>query len=331
MALWDSTSINNQRLAKVFNHVWTQKAIPMVVKKNGLVKALLGGQEANHTSGLPKFERSDIITGNKHEITLLGKLPTIGFVANGSAEVGTYSLSYANDYLGAATFDLAHANYKHPITSSELNQIRGNDLKGMKFMSTVQDMLMAAFEKALGQGVNSNTAPADNAIGGWQYAIDTSNSYGGINRAAAGNEDYRGVVVASGGTLTADNLQEALVGAKVNGGDPSIGVCSQTVYRRVNSLIEPYQTVEYDAEWGRMGSRFVEYAGVKFLLDSYAPSGVLGLLDPTSWLFIMNDVAPTQGIIYHPSLEAGYILPVEAFVQFICKAPGHNAKITGIV
>lgn len=334
MALWAGMTINTNESATVFNKVANLKAIPMVVKKNFTIKAMLGRSEVKHTPLGPAaaFKRlmgTDSVTGRKVEVTLLGKLPTPTTVSDGSSEVATATLNYTSDYWGAAEFDMFHYSYKHPVPGSEFVRFRGDELKTVNYLSKVQDLIANAYEKVWGTALWTSAAPSRTVFGGIPYAINDSNTYGLVDRSDSGNADFRGIVNAALGNTTIPGLRLHQNQAIANGGSPDVAITGTTLYTKIQGLVDAYTFVENDEEWNSFGGDYFKVGKIRYGLDSYCPSGAIALLTSSTWqMRLAEDPFSPTGLVYDPSRVSSWVIPTERWGQVICECPSHNVYLT---
>lgn len=336
MALWDGLTLNTNELTHVFNQMWMLKSVPMVVRRNPLLYKILGKQTVVQGATGPQvsFERLNKITGSKIEFRLLGKLPSPSYVADGSAELATATPTYTTDLWGNVTFDISHMYSVRGIPSSELHRFAGDEAKTRSYVTEVFETEVLGYEKSLSASINSETsAPARDKVGSWLYAVDDGTDYaiyGGLNRADSANVDFRGNVTRTVGTLSIQHIQSAQNACLVRNGKPSVGVCAETVYGIVQRLAEAYTTVQYDSEMSKFGAPNVQISGITFMLEPDAPSGTLGLLDPSTFGVWMKEVGMNASFVKDITRPAAHILNWESWVQFLCKKPNSNAKLVGI-
>ena len=339
--LWTGTTLNNNVLAQVFNQLYNTKAIEMVRKENGLLYAILGKswRDANPKMGV-KFERLEKITGNQIEVKLLGVLDTISTVADGSAELATQTPTYTSNMFGSATFDLTHYAQTKGIPSSEYNRIQGKEAKTLKYVDDVFNQVMLSLEKTIGDGINgtASNAPDRTHLGSWVYAVSDGVSSGetgyatyGLDRSDSGNIDYRGTVTINTGDLTLGKIRALKNTIRTKGGKNQLGVAETSVFTKLQMLVEAYTEIESNEDWAQFGGEYVQYGKTRYVLDQRAPTQVLGILDPESFVFYQNMINFTEaGFIRAPHLVAGYVLPWECWCQLICVQPSRNGKLTGI-
>lgn len=344
--LWTGSVINSTETATVFNQLYNLTAIEQVRKKNGVLYAVLGKAEVGSTpmDGIT-FERRQKVTGKKIEVKLLGKLRTIGTVADGAAEYAAAALSNTQDYWGGMEFDLAHFKDVYPIMESEIDRFAGDELKTANFLDGEFRMLMLSLEKAWGSGsataggLNDTKAPARTTLGGWQWPVSDGVSsgesayatYGTLDRSDVGNADARATVTTSTGDLTLLKLQTLRNQIITQGGMPNLGVAHTTPYTKIQGLVQNYTHTVFTEDWSRFGGDWVEFSSIRFILEQQCPSSVVGLLDPTSFCWYERDIPFTKrGLVYAETLVASYLLNWGCWCQLICTRPGSNGKLTGV-
>lgn len=344
--LWTGTAINSNATAMVFNQLFNKKALPMVRKKNGLLYKVLGKEEVFSNPSAPTgFQRLKKVTGKNVEVKLLGKLRNSGSgaqlqtVSDGSSEVASATADYDSALFGAAEFSLAHYAHKYAIPHSELDRFAGDEAKTASYIDDIFDMLVYTMEDVVGTAINTAQNCARTTIGGWPWAVSDGQSsgessyasYGTIDRSDTGNNNFDAYVLPNTGTLTLGAIRTVQDNVAANGGNPSLGIAAVTVYGLVRQLVEQYTIVQYNADKTEFGGKYFSYDGIDFVLDQRAPSAVLGLLEPESWAFYMNEYNFTKGgIINDPSLVASYSINWGFWCQFIATAPSHNGKLTGV-
>jgi hypothetical protein len=358
MAIWNGSVINSNDTAFVFNKLANRKAVPMVRRKNGFLYAILGKEEVGSTPGVTGFQRLKSITGNKVEVRLLGAVASPTTVADANqTDAVDYANAATNGMLsngawGAAEFPITHYQWPFLITDSELQRYKGDELKTVAFMDEYFDRVMLSYEKVWGTqlsmaNIADTTNMADSSrtvLGSWVYAIAGSQNlsgastdwanggtYGTINRADSGNADFRGNVYTNQGDLTLGKILTAKNACIINGGNPTVGIAGTTLYTKIEGLVSSYTQVAYADDWNKFAGAHTMYSGIRFVLDNYCASTVVGLLDPTTWQFYSNMTDfTTTGIIPDPSRRATYVLQTSPWVQNVCLSPNKNAVIGGL-
>lgn len=326
------------RSASLFNKLWSMNAVPTVVQKNALLYAALGKPVRGNPD--TPFERFNWIDGDKIEERVLGSLDTIGTVANGSAELGAATITYNADMFGGMSWDFTHYYDVKGMTSTEYNRIRGSQAKTNSFIDDVMNQIMYSFENTLGTGIHAQVAGAtDTVVGNWQHPVSDGtssgetgyDSYGGITRSTAGNEQFRGNVSVATATLTLPKIRTAQNTVDGYGGVASLGVAGTTVYGIIQQLVEAYTVITSDEAWTGFKGEWFQYGPTKYCHDQRTSSGVLGMLNPETFGMWMRKINFTeQGFVKYPGVKAGYVMDWEAYVQFLCKRPNQNYKFTGV-
>jgi len=326
------------RTASLFNKLWSMNAVPTIQTRNALLYAVLGKPYMGDAGA--EFERFTWIDGDKIEERVLGSLDTISTVADGSAELAAATITYNDSMFGGMSWDFTHYFDVKGIPSSDYNRIRGSQAKTNSYIDDVFNQIVLSLENTMGTAIHAQVAGATNTVmGNWQHPVSdgtssgetTYDSYGGITRSTAGNEQFQGNVNVSTGTLTLPKIRTAQNTVNGKGGNPTLGICGTTVMGIVQQLVEPYTVIKSDDDWTGFKGQWFQYGATKFAHDQRCSSGVLGLLDPTTFGMWMRKVNFTDsGFTKYPGVKAGYVLPWETFVQFLCKRPNWNYKFTGI-
>ncbi len=132
-----------------------------------------------------------------------------------------------------------------------------------------------------GQGTNSPIINLD----GFQSAIDdggTYTTYGGITRTDIATGDNVGInsYVATATTLALSNVQTAFGGCWFGNEHIDLMPCTQTIWDVLWNKIQPQQRfMESDTDVAKIGFQAMRFNGASLVVDQYAPSGVLWLLN----------------------------------------------------
>ncbi len=329
--LWTGTALNTNELAMVFNDVYNPKFIDMVHRKHGLLEALLGLADVNATPNMPAFEKIKNIAGRKKELKLLGKYKTIGTLADGSAEVATTVGSHVADKFGAAEFDLTHFNDQEYIPRSELDRFIGDDAKTLSYTEDIFDYVMASWHTTLAKAVSGAANQSRTVLGGWEYAIN-NNTYGTIDRTDNGNSDFRGHEKSSFGAFTLDKLQTELT-IIWERGTPNLmvarGIDFDFIVRELRNEGVLQQRYKDDGSVVAGGTSF-SWAGMDLVLDPNITSGVIALLDSSTWMFYMQDKDFVRDIMPDTSKKSAWVINSDAWVGLICKQPNANGHMSGV-
>jgi hypothetical protein len=327
MALWAGSAFNTNESAKIVNQLADKKSIPMVVKTNALLYAITGKDDKSNDAkfGARKLKK---ISGKNYEVGLMGKIAAPAGIADGSAEVATATVTHVADIFGAAEFAISHYGMTHPIPHSEWDRIRGDEAKTLSFIDDVMDYLVYGYENVLGNAIHANVAPSRTAMGGWEYAVAEDNTYGTIDRTDSTNADFRGNVEAAFGDTTLAKLNAQINSVRGNMGKIDLGVTGETLFGKIQQLVQAYSQVTYSSDTARFGSPHVNYAGVDFLLDQRASSGTIGMFDTRWWDLIRKDVPfSSTGFVHDFTKVASHICQTELWIQLVCRKPNAQIKL----
>lgn len=341
MALWNGLSINTTETAMVFNQLADDKTINIVRKMNSLAYKVLNKTEVgSNPNAKVNFRKVQKVSGHNIEYRLRGKLySSLATVADGSGEYAAQTPEYISDMEAANEFALTHYVHQVAVPNHEVARFRGHEAKTLDFIQERFDAEMLTIEKELGTQMNSANNASRTQLSGWPWAVSDGVSsgesgnaiYGLLDRSDSANADYRGYNIVGQGTQTTRALRQAQNNIRINGGNPSLGICAATVYGIHQALLEGYQIVTDVTALMEYGSDSFRYNGIDFMLDKYAPAGVLGLLDCEVWDFYMNkDGLTSSGLMEAPWLVASHVINTEFWCGFFTKHPGRNGKITGI-
>lgn len=307
MALYDSTGINNNVIASVFNKLYSQKFVNTIRRKNGTLYAILGKEETGSTPGLESFEGLVESSGNNIEARVMGRLRSVPTVASNSAAIGTVTLSYDADVFGAMTWDFTHFADTLPIPTNDLLKIRGNEMKTANYIDDLFQHVVFSLEQTIGNqitavptgtfvtalfttGTKTTMVSLFNAISDGTSTFSTTNVnyyypatdsfmgrfYGNIDRADATNAQFRSVVY--GGTSEASAGTGQLTLSKIyatqnriisNGGMPKIAIADPLVFGYVQALTASAAQVIYneDSQWNAFGGVHLSAFGQRYVLD----------------------------------------------------------------
>lgn len=324
----------------VFNRLKNLQALPMIVKKNALLKRLVGKQDIGRTfTGKTEFERARIMTGLNIEVKLLGALSSTTLTADGSAELATVTPSFSSTQYGAAEFPLSHRTFTKGIPSSQIRRFKGKESKDDSFYAEVMREIMWSYEADLGTDIHSTTGTSviarDNP-GSWCFGVSDGTStgetgdafklYGKIDRSDSANADFRGIIDDAGGKLTLDKIRSNINAADAKGGVTDTLVMGTTLFTAFQLLVEQY-VHQTNVTSGEFGAQYVCYDGACGIHDQRCPSGTIGGLDSSTWEFVLNDDEMTSGMVKDPSRVSAYVVPTEIYYQLYTFKPNANFKM----
>lgn len=344
--LWTGTRFNNTLFTDTINNIFYPNAVAIVRKRHPLAAILMGETMAGPSQGDTgfNFEHGETTSGYNYMTRLLGKLhttqsdPQLHTVASTAASVATANVDYDDSEFGAAEWPLTQWVKKRGISTEQYKKIEGKNAVTAKFIDEVVEAEIFSWEKILSTCLHTNTNDASRTnMTSWTWAVSdyslesSGGTYGTIDRSDSGNADFRGTVAVNQGTLTLADIKHMINLAADAGGNIDLLVAGTSVHEIIERQISSYTHVTYNEKLARMGFKAVEYAGIPLIRDSDCPSGVLGGLDTSTWVFVDNESPPfSAGLIYAPWTEASYVIPIEIWSGFFCRAPSWNFKVTGI-
>lgn len=337
MALWAGTALNTNALSSAVSKWWSVNAIPMVVKLNGLLYAMTGKTGSiTSAAGKRNFRIESGISGNKLNVRLMGSLAAPAGLPDAN-QTDAITLTNDNDIFGAAEFEWAHFYHPEPIVASEYELIRGNEARTASFMQDKLEYVRKGWENVLGNGINSNDAPARDKIGGWRFAIEDGTNpsdnngdhkYGTIDRSDAGNADFRGYQKSNVGALTLEDVDEVYLNVVKNGGEPDVGICGVTPYKKLLEELRGYTTYT-DSTWDKFTMPKVGFMGMHFVMDQRAGETQMGLLSSKSFtLYLSGDTPKIHEAFQWKGVK--FVLFLDTWVQLVCVCPSWNGKLSGI-
>ena len=78
------------------------------------------------------------------------------------------------------------------------------------------------------------------------------------------------------------------------------------------------------------GGTSFSWAGMDLVLDPNITSGVIALLDSSTWMFYMQDKDFVRDIMPDTSKKSAWVINSDAWVGLICKQPNANGHMSGV-
>lgn len=329
MALWASITNTTTLPAGAFTRVMTKRSTDTTMKIMPFMRALMGEIPEGTTPFEYKGDKTTSVSGGKGEIRWRGTLPTVyGVTTQTTAATSDYDAAR----FGSATFDLAQKTIIHELGVKETEYISGDQAK----MNYVEEELQACVDAlitAVGTDFHGVGDAAAGTVAGWRLAIqtdDTNSTYLGIARADAANANLRGNVDAGGTALTIARIQAQVNAIVANTGNPDLGLLGAANYGVLQGLVEPnqYRIVDNDNVWSKYGGQYLMVNGIRFALDGQCSATNVGIFDTSSWAAFWGERGISAGDIQRlPTKLSINVLPIDMFVQIVCKSPRVNARI----
>lgn len=343
MAIWTGSSYSNTAISSMANQVWGAKAWDIVRDQNATIYAILGRRwlETNGVGGVKvNFDRLKRIEGYQVKTRFLGVLNAVATVADGSAELATATRVWANNYFGAAVFDLTHYAQTDAIPSSEYNRIKGKEAETNNFLAERFHQIMLSMENTLNTAIHATVTNGftRTVLGNLRHiASDGVSSgetgyatYGGITR-DGDDVDIQGVANVATGILSMEKIQYHQNLIADNFKHPDIGVADVTTITEVQGLLNGYTFIESDDDWKKFAGKYVQIGGTRYIMDGKCAANVLYHLNSETIGFWENEMGlSTDGWMKDPNAVAGYIMPWEYWCGIFCNRPKGNGIMTGI-
>lgn len=345
MALWAGSSFATNEATMVVNKMLTDRAVPMVEKKNAFLRKIIGKRVGGRgTTASPwQYERVMFTSGKDAQVNLLGRAPEPATLADGSAEIAASAPNYYTNMFGAATFPLTHYLQEYAIPKSEMMRFRGDDARTKNYLLEVMDAMIIGTENKLATDMHSTTGTSvasRTVFNSWEFGVsdgstdssaDAFKLYGTLDRSDAANADFEAIVVdKAAAVITLADIDYYLLQVDANGGDTDLGLTGSSVYASLYNQAKAYITVENAGkERLEVGNRTFTYAGVEFLHDSRTASGRLGLLDTSHWVFVVGDSSvSTSEVLPAPHLKSTEaLIKNDFFATLVCKKPNTQLKV----
>jgi len=206
-----------------------------------------------------------------------------------TSAAGTYSgtdtlATTANDQITAGAWTRAH--YYSSITITHTDELQNSgDAAVVDFVRSKVQAAEMTLSHNLGTGIY-NVGTDDKAIIGLRLAVDSTGTYGGIDRSSytwwSAQEDSTST------TLTLSLLQGLIGDCTVGNSKPTVIMTTQDIYDILMNLIEPQQRFA-DEDTANAGFTNLRYAGIPVIVDSHCPA---------SHMFLINENFLT--LYYHP-------------------------------
>lgn len=346
MAIYDNSTERTAKAAFAIKRWLNKKAIPVVCDSSPLVYSIMGGRDPADMSMVlmdpkypnnyspPAWMRDNIISGTKIKVTFRGQRETITGVADGDDELEAVTPQVLTNKYGAGEADITHLQKTFHILKSDLDKIDGEQNMGRDFLTEEAESYLEDYVHTISTGIHSTQAQSGSTIGGWQQAIADDNVYLTVNRALAENADFRSIVTGSTGALTKAKLR-ALQGQVIsNGGDPDISPVNYQSWEDIGTLLDGSERVIHDGTHWTMnqGGKWFMFAGVRYVLDSYAPTAVVPMMTSKWW----HAVVRKEGFNVEPQMvrrfdaRSAYAVITDFYWAWICKNPKAQGKLTGV-
>lgn len=335
MAIWDGSTFNTDALASATNRWMELNFTPIVVKRNALLYSMLGLDGASGNKEVPNWnnvlKKDYEVRGNNLVVRLLGELETINVLA---AANQTDAATWNNNpnALGAAEFAWTSFWHNEAVTDRDFKLIRGNEAKTASYMEDVMQRLRLSWQDTIGTAINSTNAQSASALGGWEYAVDATGTYGTLTR-AGDNPNWSGNETDVGGAGDLDDLDAMKADILQDGGNPSVGVAAKVPFNKIKQEMRGYACAPPESWKFYEGGGLVHYDGTTFAFEHRCTATVVGMFTPDALRFYMDDQGVAIDVLPKEVMKAtlkGCSLgfAIRAFAAFVVKHPGACGKLT---
>lgn len=343
MPLWTGSTFQTAVAALTVDKLYNDQAINLVAEQNGLMWQLQNEKQSANARYQAKMRRITDIGGGNLRVKLLGKLPTVGTIAEANQLVAQ-NYQYENNRYGAAIFETTHYFQLYATPMKEFRKLQSNEAATRNWLAEQVMDFKAAKMQTVNTAINqSTTGGTDTVLGTWQHAVsdptiatavatgeNTRAGYGGITR-DADNINYAGNVIdLNGAVLSLDNLADMRLRCKrknsaAAGSDIILAGSAQ--YLNIQKKLEEKNIVQINNMEGMVGygGEYFGYAGIKVCVDYDVAAATVGFLDSSTFAWWGDDTFATSswGEIVDRS---GFGYKHEGFHAFICLSPRNNGK-----
>jgi hypothetical protein len=206
-----------------------------------------------------------------------------------STAAGSYAPTDTLDQTDNDQFTSAEYQWKYyyaNITITRADELKNNGEAAI--LNFVKNKVMAAemsLKDQLQDGLYSAGSTATD-IGGLRLIVDAGNTVGGI---AQGTYSWwQSVEDSSTTTVSLNALQTKFNQVSINNNQPSVGICTRTIYNNVYSLLTPQQRF-VDTKTAQAGFTSINFNGIPLISAAKCPA---------SHLFFLNE--QFIHLYYHP-------------------------------
>jgi hypothetical protein len=334
MAIWDSTSLNTDALASAVNKWDDLNFVPAIVKRNALLYAMMGfsapaGQQIPNWSSV--FKKDFQVQGNNLVVRLLGELETISTLADAN-QLDAVSWNNNTNAIGGAVFAWTHYSHNEGVRDSEYELIVGNEARTASYMDDVMERLRLSRHDVIGTAINSTNDQARTTLGGWEFAVDSTGTYGTLDKAQ--NTFFAGNETDVGGAGDLDDIDAMRTDIWQDGGNPTLGLAPKVPYNKLKQELRGYAQA-IPTSWDMYkGGGLLHYDGTTFAFEHRCTSTVVGMLTPEHFRFYRKNDGAEINVISKEIMQAllkgaklGFT--IREWNAFICRHPGAQGKLTG--
>jgi len=335
MAIWDGSALNTDALSSAVNKWMELNFTPIIVKRNALLYAMMGLNGLSGNTEVPNwsslFKKDYTVQGNSLVVRLLGELETINTLADAN-QLDAVSWNNNPNRFGAAVFPWTHYSHNEAIQDSDYELIQGNEARTASYMEDVLTALRLSWQNTIGTAINSTNDQARTTLGGWEYGVDSTGTYGTLTRAGQ-NDNWGGNETDVGGPGTLDNLDDMKVDILADGGSPTVGTANKIPFNKIKQELRGYAAAVPDSWKFYEGGGLVHYDGTTFAYESRQTASVVGMFTPDALRFYQKGETTEVSTLDQKVMEAvlkgakcGFA--IRQWNAFVVKHPGSCGKLT---
>jgi len=328
MAVTYPSGYNTNLLASAFNKMFSSDPVNLFATRLGLLGCIMSDEVIYS----PQVDMARVIsiTGSQIELTVIGDQLSPAMLSTDAAQLTTRTRAYT-ELMGAQVFDAAFGICADDVPETVVRKVRGDVKKyGPGFLETRGEIAVRSIRETLATQLHNNTAPGQGNFGGLQFTVSNTGTYGGVNRATAGNEVFQSQVNSTAQTLEASTLEDMRV-ALLDKGEPNLIVTGETLYGKLQKDFNNSQMITWTEGMARYGSMMCIYAGIPVLLDKRTASSVLYMLD-TKWFKFFYDANKEWSTGYNrdPLTNASWTATHSFFLQLLCSKGSAQGKFSAL-
>ncbi len=243
---------------------------------------------------------------------------------------------------GFSQFEFAYGHFERSMTILSTDRKLGGGTSGARgnLIDGKTTQLMADWKIAYAQMISGGAADSRTRLVGVDYAIATANTYGGVDRTAAGAAWARGNVAAAPSPILGfpaiNDLFDTLSSETGEDGAedapdllmltyPAGGV---NLYSKLRELIAPNERFMHEDFQAKYGISHFDYMGMKCVKETRGAGGQVKMLNTKTWVWGGQEIPEQLEEIRIPGSSAKE-RRFEAYNFLGCKAPRKNGRRTG--
>ncbi len=227
-----------------------------------------------------------------------------------------------------SAFEFLWKQAQVPISITRIDELKNSGPEAK--INFVKEKVQAAemtLKQSIGDAVYNDGTTA-NQIVGLRLAVDSTGTYGGIDRSsyswAAAQED------GTTATLSIAALQSSWGSASIDADTPTISVATQTIYNKYYGLLQPQQRF-MDSEMAKGGFTSLMFNGKPFVVDHKVPANHVFMLNE-NYLYLA--IHKDENFRFRKFMDEGKQAVMTARIFFagalVCSNPRMQAKMNAI-